>query len=168
MELATNDSHWGYIGYQHETTDLDQQKEGDTKEGFMIAHNDSNSPRMNQWPSMMTLSDGTTTESEWAWSVQEYMDRLSLLSIELAQLAALSLNLSADYFEAPGIRDHSQELLYFLHYPPQQSDPNLDLFGAGSHTDYQVFAHSQFPIDCSLFRFLDFVVCGMCSCSPYC
>merc|ERR1719245_3811 len=92
---------------------------------------------------MDTLSGGDSlsadASNQWASRVRGYMDALSQLSIELARLVATSLNLTSDYFEAPGIRDHSQELLYLLHYPPQQSDPGQDLFGAGSHTDYQLF-----------------------------
>jgi len=132
MDLVTNDTHWGYIEYQHETTDLDKQKEGDTKESFMIANNDVNSARTNQWPSK-------SLGYEWEERAQHYMDQLSHLSVRLAELVALSLNLTSDYFEQPGYRDHAQELFYLLHYPPQQSDPDSDLFGAGSHTDYQLF-----------------------------
>merc|ERR1712110_949709 len=99
MDLVTNDTHWGYIEYQHETTDLDKQKEGDTKESYMISNNDVNSPRTNQWPILLGY--------EWEERAQHYMDQLS-------QLVALSLNISSDYFEGPGIRDHAQELFYLL------------------------------------------------------
>ena len=126
MNLPTNDTHWGYVGYKHERTDPDNQKQGDTKMGFYIAQNESVSRRLNQWPKI----------PGWKDRVQSYMDKMHHLSDELAHLIARSLNLSADYFDES--RDEGQEVLYLLHYPPRKSDPAEGLLGAGSHTDYDL------------------------------
>merc|ERR1712087_136548 len=127
--LSTNDTHWGHVGYSGQILDPDNQKHADTKSGFYIARNETVSTRTNQWPTILG----------WEGKVQQYMDQMHQLSNELARIIALSLNLSIDYFETPGIRDEGQEVLFLVHYPATKSDPEAGLLGAGSHTDYDLF-----------------------------
>ena len=129
MDLTTDDTHWGYVAYGNEATDPENSKDGDTKEGFYIAQSEAVSSRSNHWP----------TIPEWKENVQKYMDKMEELSIELAQLIALSLNLTSDYFETPGMRNEGQDILYMLHYPPMKSDPDRGVLGNGAHTDYDLF-----------------------------
>ncbi len=96
VNLSSNATHWGYIGSQDQTLDPGNQQEGDTKMGFYIAHNDLVSDHLNQWPDI----------PEWRDHVQSYMDQMHRVSDTLAQLIALSLNLSADYLD--GSRDEGQ------------------------------------------------------------
>eukprot|EP01084_Bolivina_argentea_P314110 544056_1 len=139
-KLSSNATHWGYIEYQAETIDSIHQKQGDTKEGFYI-HNqmknkNSNETHplclQNQWPSSNLLPN-------WRTAIENYMNTLHSISIKLSKLFALSLNLSMNYFEQPGIRDNSIDLLYLLHYSKQKSDINNGIFGTGQHTDYDLF-----------------------------
>ena len=98
LQLKQNLTHWGYMPYKYETVDLDQQIEPDTKEGFYIRSNKTYplSP-LNQWPSNELILNFKSF-------ILDYLRQLDNVAIKLAQLIALSLNLSADYFERPGMK----------------------------------------------------------------
>ena len=134
MALLSNDSYWGYTQYQHEMTDSMNQKEGDTKEGFYIHHSmqSTTNYRQNQWPSSLKLPGFKSI-------MQSYMNEMYLLSEKIAELIALSLNLSSNFFKQPGIRDECMNILYLLHYSKKKSNPENGIFGTGQHTDYDLF-----------------------------
>ena len=59
--------------------------------------------------------------------------------MKISRLISLSLNLSANYLEQPGIREKGIEALYLLKYRQQKSDVGNGIFGTGEHSDYDLF-----------------------------
>ena len=130
--MSYNDTYWGYIPYQSETTDANKQTEGDMKEGFYITPRQSQH-RQNQWPDESKLP-------QFRDVIDNYMKEMDKIAIQIMELIALSFNLSVNYFKHPGIRDNADDLLYLLHYPKKKkSDIDAGLFGTGAHSDYDLF-----------------------------
>ena len=61
------------------------------------------------------------------------------LTLKLAPILALALDLPVDYFQRPGFFDDAIVSLRPLHYAAVESKPEVGVFGAGAHSDYGVF-----------------------------
>ena len=109
--LKQNDTYWGYVGFEDELIDPSTQTSFDTKEGIYFHNsnsindanqhanddpNDHDLSKHNQWPPQDIFPNFKSI-------VEQYMTEMRALSDRLATIIALSLNISPNYFDQPGM-----------------------------------------------------------------
>ena len=159
VELDNNNR--GYTAFEGESLDPANQSRGDTKEGYYIgAEISSDDPRAakplhgpNQWPFAGTTAISPTYHSYcqvcwgadvvpgWREVMMAYHSEAIRLTLKLADILALALDLPLDYFQRPGFFDNPIVSLRPLHYAAVESKPEEGVFGAGAHSDYGVFTY---------------------------
>lgn len=136
----------GYTGMGEETNNPEeQQKSGDTKEGFYVSLHDipEDDPRYNirqfmgpnQWPDAATCPSLNTTEQHFRTVVNDYLTAITSVARQIVQLLAASLDLETTYFD-PYFTE-PQALLGLLKYDGSMpSDISRGLYACGPHSDY--------------------------------
>lgn len=127
----------GYTPSREEILDPENQKHGDTKEGYYIGVEVPESDPLartplhgpNQWPS-------EELAPSFRPIMEEYFAAARALSLRLVDLLALALGLDRAFFRRPGTFDRPIALLRLLHYEAAPSDPDAGVLGAGAHSDY--------------------------------
>jgi len=131
----------GYTGMQEETLDPNHQSKGDTKEGYYLAEDISESdPRYdpnklsgpNVYPKDMP-ADALDCEL-WKYTMMEYHEKMKQISFQLVQMLALALDLPQTHFD--GYFQEPLAVLRLLHYSNEVSDADRGIFACGSHADY--------------------------------
>ena len=131
----------GYTGMEEETLDPSRQSRGDTKEGYYISENVSESdPRYNPfklsgpnvYPS--NVKDNLLDCEEWKETMMAYHDKMKKVAFQLIQMLAMALDLPQSYFDP-----YFQEplpVLRLLHYSNEKSDVGKGVYACGAHSDY--------------------------------
>ena len=132
---ASKNRGWTPLG--EETLDPARQRRGDTKEGYYIGREvspDSEESALplhgpNVWPPEALLPG-------WRETMEDFSACCVALCRRLLRLLALSLDLDAGFFDAPGRFDSPQTFLRLLRYSTELSDVDGGVFAAGAHSDY--------------------------------
>ncbi|XP_010519671.1 PREDICTED: 2-oxoglutarate-Fe(II) type oxidoreductase-like isoform X2 [Tarenaya hassleriana] len=136
MKVLRNEKHRGYTPVLDEILDPDNQVRGDYKEGYYIGIEvpeddpDSDKPfyGANPWPSNDILP-------RWREIMEIYHQEALKVSMAVARLLALALNLDADYFDRPEMLGKPIATMRLLHYEGK-SDPSKGIYACGAHSDY--------------------------------
>ena len=140
LHTSTNSHNRGWTPMGEQTFRRDKQTQGDTKEGFYIGRDISDSHPLagtplhgpNIWPREELLPG-------WRATMEAYFQVAGNLALRLTRLLALSLGLPAhaldDKFDQP------IQVLRLLHYdavPSALDDSGCGVFACGEHTDWGV------------------------------
>jgi len=135
LSTSTNRNNRGYTRMGEETLDPESQSSGDTKEGYYIGVEESESDALsetpfhgpNLWPSEELLP-------QWRDVMMAYHNRMVRLGRRMCPVVSRALGLPPAYFDGYFVQPIA--ILRLLRYSEAKSEPHLGVFGAGAHTDY--------------------------------
>lgn len=137
----------GYTAFEEETLDPVHQRKGDTKEGFYIGtdvsesspeYNPSKLRGPNVWPTKEILGDGDEAKLDcdvFRSTTTKYLEETKRVGFRLVQLLALAIGLEDEHYFDDFFFD-PVSILRLLHYAAEPSQPEDGVFACGGHSDY--------------------------------
>ena len=132
----------GYTAMGEETLDPENQRRGDTKEGFYIGkdvlpdsteYNPAKLSGPNVWPSK-ELSPTLPDCEAFQDTMLMYRERCMRVGFRLVQLLALAIGLDEHFFDS--YFADPLATIRLLHYAKERSTPEEGVFACGAHSDY--------------------------------
>lgn len=132
----------GYTAFEEETLDPAVQTRGDTKEGFYIGIDVSeSSPAYNPaklrgpqpWPSPETCGDTFDCDT-FRKTMERYFEEAGSVGFRVVQLLALAIGVDGHFFD-DAFQD-PMAVLRLLHYAKEESNPEDGVYACGAHSDY--------------------------------